>query len=227
MTSSTLERLRIEHERDYDTLTGLYNRRAFQRICSNLFSDAGEARHAALLMFNLDGLKHTNDTFATTGVTNTSARRVSALPRMHPARTICQAHLGRRVQHFPLRLPRSGHPARGYPRAARSPQADDCRAAERPRPARERLRGVAWYPESCTNLVTLRKYTDFAMYQVKHSQKGRLLEFDPEVYRQDRFASRSRAEFHRLVNEELITYYFQPLISAATARSSPTKRSCA
>ena len=48
VTSSTLERLRIEHERDYDTLTGLYNRRAFQRICSDLFSEPEKLGHAAL-----------------------------------------------------------------------------------------------------------------------------------------------------------------------------------
>lgn len=29
VTIATLERLRIEHERDYDILTGLYNRQAF------------------------------------------------------------------------------------------------------------------------------------------------------------------------------------------------------
>lgn len=31
VTKVTRERMNIEHERDYDTLTGLYNRRAFQR----------------------------------------------------------------------------------------------------------------------------------------------------------------------------------------------------
>ena len=36
-TSVMLERQRIEHERDYDALTGLYNRRAFQRESEALF----------------------------------------------------------------------------------------------------------------------------------------------------------------------------------------------
>lgn len=39
VTIATLERLRIEHERDYDILTGLYNRQAFQRVCGELFED--------------------------------------------------------------------------------------------------------------------------------------------------------------------------------------------
>ena len=37
-TSVMLERQRIEHERDYDALTGLYNRRAFQRESEALLS---------------------------------------------------------------------------------------------------------------------------------------------------------------------------------------------
>ncbi len=32
VTAATLERMRIEHERDYDILTGLYNRQAFHRV---------------------------------------------------------------------------------------------------------------------------------------------------------------------------------------------------
>ena len=74
--------------------------------------------------------------------------------------------------------------------------------------------GVAWYPESSPNLITLRKYADFAMYQVKHSRKGELLEFDPEVYRTSLQERRCHEEFRRLINEELVTYRFQPIIDA-------------
>ncbi|MFQ9152627.1 MAG: GGDEF domain-containing protein [Blautia sp.] len=63
VTAVTRERLRIEHERDYDTLTGLYSRRAFQRECEQLFKKPFQLKHAALLMIDLDNLKHTNDTF--------------------------------------------------------------------------------------------------------------------------------------------------------------------
>ena len=62
-TSVMLERQRIEHERDYDALTGLYNRRAFQRESEALFEHSEVLGHAALLMIDLDNLKRTNDTF--------------------------------------------------------------------------------------------------------------------------------------------------------------------
>ena len=63
VTAATLERLRIEHERDYDILTGLYNRQAFQRVCGELFEDPQQLGTAALLMMDLDNLKHINDTY--------------------------------------------------------------------------------------------------------------------------------------------------------------------
>lgn len=61
VTFTTEERLRVEHERDYDILTGLYSRRAFRAKCSALFEQPQQLHHAALLMLDLDNLKSTND----------------------------------------------------------------------------------------------------------------------------------------------------------------------
>ena len=63
VTATTLERMRIEHERDYDILTGLYNRQAFHRVSEELFRDPHQLGVAALLMMDLDNLKHINDTY--------------------------------------------------------------------------------------------------------------------------------------------------------------------
>ena len=57
------ERSRIEHERDYDALTGLYSRQAFFRVCGELFEKPNTLRHAALMMTDLDNLKTINDTY--------------------------------------------------------------------------------------------------------------------------------------------------------------------
>ena len=50
VTSTTLERIRIEHERDYDQLSSLYNRLAFQREYSALFRKPKQLKHGAFLM---------------------------------------------------------------------------------------------------------------------------------------------------------------------------------
>ncbi len=46
------------------TLTGLYNRQAFQReVESTLLRTHKQLKHAALLMLDMDNLKYTNDTY--------------------------------------------------------------------------------------------------------------------------------------------------------------------
>ena len=214
VTSSTLERLRIEHERDYDTLTGLYNRRAFQRICSDLFSEPEKLGHAALLMFDLDGLKHTNDTFGHDWGDEYIRQTGLCFAKNAPARTICSRISGDEFNIFLY-----GYHDQDTLRADIRALHEALKQTTVELPSGRALHvsvsgGVAWYPESCTNLVTLRKYTDFAMYQVKHSRKGELLEFDPEVYRTSLQERRCHEEFRRLINEELISYHFQPIIDA-------------
>ena len=213
-TANTLEKLRIEHERDYDTLTDLYNRRAFRRICAEFFCSPEKLGHAALLMFDLDNLKQINDTFGHDWGDEYIRRTGECFAKNAPARTVCA-----RISSDEFNALFYGYNDQDTLRA-------DIRALKAALehsvvqlPSGRELRvsvsgGVAWYPESSTNLITLRKYADFAMYQVKHSRKGELLEFDPEVYRTSLQERRCHEEFRRLINEELVTYHFQPIIDA-------------
>lgn len=213
-TANTLEKLRIEHECDYDTLTDLYNRRAFHRICAEFFCSPEKLGHAALLMFDLDNLKQINDTFGHDWGDEYIRRTGECFAKNAPARTVCA-----RISGDEFNALFYGYNDQDTLRA-------DIRALKAALehsvvqlPSGRELRvsvsgGVAWYPESSTNLITLRKYADFAMYQVKHSRKGELLEFDPEVYRTSLQERRCHEEFRRLINEELISYHFQPIIDA-------------
>lgn len=214
VTANTLEKLRIEHERDYDTLTDLYNRRAFRRICAEFFCSPEKLGHAALLMFDLDNLKQINDTFGHDWGDEYIRLTGECFAKNAPARTVCA-----RISGDEFNALFYGYNDQDTLRA-------DIRALKAALeqsvvqlPSGRELRvsvsgGVVWYPESSTNLITLRKYADFAMYQVKHSRKGELLEFDPEVYRTSLQERRCHEEFRRLINEELVTYHFQPIIDA-------------
>ena len=213
-TANTLEKLRIEHECDYDTLTDLYNRRAFHRICAEFFCSPEKLGHAALLLFDLDNLKQINDTFGHDWGDEYIRRTGECFAKNAPARTVCA-----RISSDEFNALFYGYNDQDTLRA-------DIRALKAALehsvvqlPSGRELRvsvsgGIAWYPESSTNLITLRKYADFAMYQVKHSRKGELLEFDPEVYRTSLQERRCHEEFRRLINEELISYHFQPIIDA-------------
>ena len=62
--------------------------------------------------------------------------------------------------------------------------------------------GVAWYPEDSTDFNTLKKYADFAMYQVKHSRKGEMKEFDIGMYNQEAYAMQTRNEFEQMLRDQ-------------------------
>ena len=213
-TANTLEKLRIEHECDYDTLTDLYNRRAFHRICAEFFCSPEKLGHAALLMFDLDNLKQINDTFGHDWDDEYIRLTGECFAKNAPARTVCA-----RISGDEFNALFYGYNDQDTLRADICALKAALEQSVVQLPSGRELHvsvsgGVAWYPESSTNLITLRKYADFAMYQVKHSRKGELLEFDPEVYRTSLQERRCHEEFRRLINEELISYHFQPIIDA-------------
>ena len=78
--------------------------------------------------------------------------------------------------------------------------------------------GIAWYPDDGQDWETLKKYADFAMYQVKHADKGRVQEFDIGVYNREAYAERTRREFRQLLSNAQVFYCFQPIFSARSGR---------
>ena len=63
ITSEVMEKQKLAYERDYDILTNLLNRRAFQATLTELFDHPDQLRCAALVMMDLDNLKYINDTY--------------------------------------------------------------------------------------------------------------------------------------------------------------------
>lgn len=171
--ATALERRRIEHERDYDILTGLYNRQAFQRVCESLFAKPETLGHAALLMTDLDNLKTINDTYGHDWGDQYLRQTGRCLAASTPPGTLSARLSG----------------------------------------------GVAWYPEDSTDFNTLKKYADFAMYQVKHSRKGEMKEFDIGMYNQEAYAMQTRSEFEQMLRDQAVSYHFQPIFSARNGRA--------
>ncbi len=63
VTDEIESRMRAETERDYDLMTGLYNRRSMDRIFNGLFSSPSDMGYGAIIMLDCDNLKVINDTY--------------------------------------------------------------------------------------------------------------------------------------------------------------------
>ena len=218
MTTTVLEQQRIEHERDYDTLTGLYRRRAFDRACDALFQQPEKLGCAALLMMDLDNLKQINDTYGHDWGDQYIRQTGQCFAANTPANTICSRLSGDEFLIFFY----------GYQDQAQLRTQLELLSAALQRsvsilPNGKQLHisisgGIAWYPTDGHDLLTLKKYADFAMYQVKHSHKGRMCDFDIGSYHQEAYAAQTQQDFERLLQEELVFYHFQPIYSARSGR---------
>ena len=218
VTSAILEQQRIEHERDYDSLTGLYSRQAFNRVCADLFAHPDRLRCAALLMMDLDNLKHINDTYGHDWGDQYIRQTGQCFAANTPKGTVCSRLSG---DEFLLLF--YGYDTQDAIRAELDKLSAALRASCSTLPNGKTLNisisgGVAWYPEDGKDLKTLKKYADFAMYQVKQSRKGQVGDFDIGVYHREEYAAQTQREFLELLREEQVYYYFQPIFSAQTGR---------
>ena len=67
--------------------------------------------------------------------------------------------------------------------------------------------GISWYPQDSIYFDFLKKYADFAMYQVKKSTKGNLAEFDKALYEDEKHDRQMHLEFYQLIEKEQLTYH--------------------
>ena len=219
VTAVTTERLRIEHERDYDPLTGLYSRRAFQRESEAIFARPEKLKHAVLIMMDTDNLKHMNDTFGHDWGDKYIRRAGQCLAWNTPPGTLCA-----RISGDEFNVLFYGYDSQEAIREEIRNLKTAVKETSLTLPSGRELHlsisgGIAWYPENSREFPIMKKYADFAMYQVKRTQKGELAEFDPEIYRKEAAATEKRQQFQKLIREELVRYYFQPIISGKTGET--------
>lgn len=218
VTASTLEKLRIEHERDSDNLTRLYARRGFRKEADRLFLKPETLKHAGLLMIDLDNLKTTNDRFGHNFGDLYIQTAGRCFVQNTPKGTLCARMSG---DEFLLLF--YGYDSRDGIREKVAELYRAINEVEFVLPNGDNMGlsasgGIAWYPEDSVELSELMKYADFAMYQVKQSQKGRYREFEAEVYQKHLLRNQSRLEFHHMLATEDVNYFFQPIFESADGR---------
>lgn len=214
ITSSTLEKKRIEDERDSDSLTKLYARRGFKRAADNLFLKPEVLKHAGLLMIDLDNLKTTNDRFGH----NFGDRYIQTAGRCFventPENTLCARMSG---DEFVVLF--YGYDSREEIRRRIKELYRAIGEVKFVLPNGDNMGlsasgGVAWYPEDSNELSELMKYADFAMYQVKRSKKGEYKEFGIKAYKEKQFQNQCRLELNEVLETKDINYFFQPIFES-------------
>ena len=183
VTTATLERIRIERERDLDPLTGLYNRRAFYRFAAQLFEKRDELGCAAVVMMDLDNLKRINDTFGHEWGDRYLHAAAACFRRSIPESALCARVSG---DEFTILL--TGYESREEAERVIGWLIDGIRSSrfDLPNGMMTHIRvsgGIAWYPQDGNDLRELIKHADFAMYRVKNSAKDAFETFDHELYK--------------------------------------------
>lgn len=212
VTVSTLERMRIEMERDSDGLTRLYARRGFRREADALFSKPQVMKHAALLMIDLDNLKTTNDRYGH----NVGDQYIQTAGRCFMENTPEKHTLCARMSGDEFTVLIYGYDSREEAKEKVEILYKAIHKTDFVLPNGDNMGisasgGVAWYPEDSTQLTELMKYADFAMYQVKRSQKGEYREFEWEVFKEQQLQNQSKQEFHQVLKNRDVNYFFQPI----------------
>lgn len=184
ITREVQEKMRAEYERDNDSLTGLMNRRAFERNMEELFEKSDEFKVGMFLAWDLDNLKHFNDTYGH----NTGDDYIIALAECLKKNNNDSVFSARRSgdEFVSFIHANSKEELTAY---ADKLWEDAKNTRFRLPDGRERAiqisMGMAWYPEHATEPKKLAAYADFALYQVKNGTKGTKAVFAPELYQKE------------------------------------------
>lgn len=217
VTHIVMERKMLKHERDHDPLTNLYNRRAFARRVSRLFSKGRERlKVGALIMMDLDNLKHINDTYGHGYGDNYITAAASAIQKNMPETAIISRISGDEFNVF----------LHGYDTEEeisdiihRLEKGLEEASIELPGGVTQGVKlsgGVAWYPKDGERYETLFRYADYAMYMVKHGGKGQIGNFDLQSYENDSEIQERKAALNTMIETQAVRYAFQPILDTKT-----------
>lgn len=214
VTASTMEKLRIEHERDCDALTKLYARTGFKRETDRLFMQPDILKCAGFLMIDLDNLKTTNDRFGHNFGDLYIQTAGHCFVENTPPNTVCARMSGDEFNLFFY-----GYDSREEIRQLVKQLYQAIGEVEFILPNGDNMGlsasgGLAFYPDDSRELPELMKFADFAMYQVKHSHKGEYKEFDLQVYEQHLMQNQLKQEFHKMLETRNVNYFFQPIFDS-------------
>lgn len=218
ITREVRTKRQIEHERDHDLLTNLLNRRAFHAKLDALFSVPDELGFGAMIMLDLDNLKHINDSYGHDAGDAYIQTMADVLLRLPANNKLVSRMSGDEFFVFIY-----GYPSKAQTRIAVREIKSCLDSTYHSLYDNETVKlrcscGVSWYPNDSDIPDQLIRYSDFAMYTAKNSKKGDICEFNLEDYSKNSFMLNSREDLNQLIDNNLVEYHFQPIVDAVSGR---------
>ncbi len=215
-TSSYNDILALEQEKNHDHLTGLMNRDYFKKMVIEMLEQF-ENNNFVMIMWDLDNLKYINDNYGHDWgdvYLKETAKVISTLKLDEDA--FVSRFSGDEFFAF-IQYDGNKNTIREKINALH----DTLLNTEIEISNLENLKirasvGISWYPEDGQNYEELHKFSDFAMYRAKHTNKGSIIEFDKNIYESEYIVLSGKEEFNRLIEKKLVKFAFQPIISAKT-----------
>lgn len=217
VTQSVREKQIIEYERDHDSLTNLYNRRAFRRkIQSILDNKEKPIACGALLMLDTDNLKYINDTYGHEYGDRYLKHMAEAITRFE-TKNVCRARIS--GDEFNVFLYGYGDRQEIEAKIQRLKKEINSSILMLPNGKTQPVRasgGVAWYPQDSTSFDNLSKYADYAMYRAKRNTKGEFQVFNKDIFETQDLQLRNSDALTRMIDQHLLYFAFQPIVDAHT-----------
>ncbi|MDB2107221.1 EAL domain-containing protein [Clostridium paraputrificum] len=214
VTKDILEKMKIEYDRDHDSLTQILNRRAFKRIVIDKIKSE-KIRIAAIIMWDLDNLKFVNDTYGHEYGDKYICQAAGIFKGLEESNAVVARVSGDEFLVFMYGYNSKSEiidRVREIQNIMKNTIVDlpNCYNKIKIRASA----GIAWYPDSADNYDDLVKYADFAMYKIKRTIKGSIAEFDKREYDDKAFLINKKEDLNRLIEEQLIYHVFQPIVDA-------------
>ena len=214
ITTDVIEKKKIENERDYDVLTNLLNRRAFEKKLDQLKLRPRDIKIGAMLVWDLDNLKFINDTFGHNAGDDYLIAFADCLIKYNSDNIISARRSGDEFLTFIY----------GYDKIEEIEElieeiwnaVKDAYIVLHDQSKYEiRISmGIAWYPKDAIDFNTLFYYADFALYVAKNNNKGKMQSFDRAYYQKNRILTQGQEAFYELLKNRSVEYMMQPIVWA-------------
>lgn len=209
------EKQKLAYEVEHDFLTGIYNRNAFRNKVTHMIEEKPD-KVGVMIFADLDNLKYINDTFGHECGDKLIKGAADMISSFEKYDAIVSRISGDEFAVYMHGLD-SKKEYREIIKNEISRHYSSVLNLDDEKQIRIRAsKGISWYPDDGRTTDDLIKLADYAMYEVKHNNKGNIIEFNRESYDKNVYLLNNRDSINLLIENSLIFFHYQPIVDLKT-----------